>query len=275
MLFGIGAVAMLAGNMEVVTRNVRYSWSSVFYIMAGAEFFLWLWHSIFLPGSHSPYIKHKDTFGLNRHEYNIVVDAATRGFHNRFMLYFFALFMLPESLMCLVTPLFFIDMPHNGGLGLAPQEFGLTFGTMGIIAIFIGSHIGNIAIRRYGMRRWMLPMAAVMSLHGLAMLYLSYNLSVSLAFVCLATFAGNLVLGFGSSAYQSAIASFACRAAGGVFRQAIAMSLMSLTTILTGIFSGLLQINIGYRQFFIIATGLYAITFVVAAVFTLVRKISQ
>lgn len=46
LLFGIGVMTMLAGNMEVVTRNVRYSWSLVFYIMAGVEFCIWLWQHI-------------------------------------------------------------------------------------------------------------------------------------------------------------------------------------------------------------------------------------
>ena len=41
MLFGIGCMAMVAGNMEVLTRNIRYSWSLVFYVMAGIFFFLW------------------------------------------------------------------------------------------------------------------------------------------------------------------------------------------------------------------------------------------
>ena len=42
LMFGIGAMTMLSGNMEGLTRNGRYSWSVMFYIMAGIEFFLWL-----------------------------------------------------------------------------------------------------------------------------------------------------------------------------------------------------------------------------------------
>jgi PAT family beta-lactamase induction signal transducer AmpG len=37
LLFGCGVMAMVGGNMEVVTRNIRYSWSFVFYVMAGVE----------------------------------------------------------------------------------------------------------------------------------------------------------------------------------------------------------------------------------------------
>ena len=69
LLFGIGVMTMLAGNMEVVTRNVRYSWSLVFYIMAGVEFCIWLWHSIFLPGGKKPIVAKKDIFGLHGHDH--------------------------------------------------------------------------------------------------------------------------------------------------------------------------------------------------------------
>ena len=40
---------MVAGNLEVLTRNVRYSWSLTFYFMAGLFIALWLYHSYVLP----------------------------------------------------------------------------------------------------------------------------------------------------------------------------------------------------------------------------------
>lgn len=268
MLFGIGALVMLAGNMEVVTRNVRYSWSLVFYIMAGVEFFIWLWHSIFLPGKQYSHTVKEDLFGLHPNEYNKVVDTVTHGLRNRIMLYFFVLFVLPEAFMLLATPMLFIDMPHNGGLGLAPQEFGLSFGTIGIIAMFAGCHIGNAAIRRCGLGRWMLPMSIIIVIHGVTMLYLSYNLSISLGAICMATFIGNAAFGFGFTAYLASMERFSNRLTGRVFRRSIAISIMSLTMVMAGMFSGLLLMHIGYRQFFIIAVGLYAATIAVAVAST-------
>ena len=69
LLFGCGVMAMVGGNMEVVTRNIRYSWSFVFYVMAGVELFLWLWHTLFLPGGPHGYAKPKPTMGLHRGEF--------------------------------------------------------------------------------------------------------------------------------------------------------------------------------------------------------------
>lgn len=272
LLFGMGAVAMLAGNMEVVTRNVRYSWSFVFYLMAGVEFFLWLWHSIFLPGGKRPWAEAKDLAGLHRNDYNTAVESAVTGWHNRVLLYFFVLFALPEAMLAVTAPLFLVDAPHNGGMGLAPQEFGLTGGTIAIIALAAGGMAGTRLIRRFGIRRSLAPLSAVLAAHGAALIFLSYNLASTLAVVSLALIVGNTALGMGMAAYMSVAYRFAESGVGHTFRHAVAMSLMSLTVVATSLFAGLLQENIGYRQFFTIAEAMYAVTFAIAIICTFSLK---
>ena len=51
-IFGQGMLVALAGNMAVLTRNVRYSWSLMFYFAAGLFIALWLYHSWVLPKPH-------------------------------------------------------------------------------------------------------------------------------------------------------------------------------------------------------------------------------
>ena len=48
-IFGHGMLVALAGNLAVMTRNVRYSWSLMFYFVAGLFLALWLYHSWVLP----------------------------------------------------------------------------------------------------------------------------------------------------------------------------------------------------------------------------------
>ena len=48
-IVGQGLLVMLAGNLEVLTRNVKYSWSLMFYGMAGLFIAFWLWHHYILP----------------------------------------------------------------------------------------------------------------------------------------------------------------------------------------------------------------------------------
>ena len=179
---------------------------------------------------------------------------------------FSLLYILPEALAAAISLLLYIDAPHNGGLGLSPQEFGLSFGTIGIVALFAGIHFGNKAIERCGMRRCILPMALLMSLHGLMMTFMSFNTAASLGTVCLSTFIGYAALGIGMSAYWAMIDRFANTGSGTELRNAIALGIMSLIVIVSVLFSGLIQNVIGYRQFFILTTGFYIVPIVVAAV---------
>jgi PAT family beta-lactamase induction signal transducer AmpG len=48
-IFSSGLLVGLAGALQVITRNIRYSWSLVFYLMAGLFIALWLYHSWALP----------------------------------------------------------------------------------------------------------------------------------------------------------------------------------------------------------------------------------
>lgn len=272
MLFGFGVMAMVGGNMEVLTRNVRYSWSVVFYVMAGVEFFLWLWHSIFLPGGPHPYVGEKDLFGMRRGECCTVVGGMLRGWRNRFMAYFFLLAVVPEAFLAFMSVLFVIDAPHNGGLGLSPQELALTQGTVGVVAFFMGRAAGWRLVSGKGMRRWLMPAAAVASLHGLSMLYLSFNLSSSLFAVGAVLLVGNLALGFGVAALESVVWRYASASRGFALRRAVAMCLMSLTLLLLGMPAGFVQMNIAYRQFFTLVSLMYIVPVVVCGLYTFFMK---
>lgn len=274
LLFGIGITAMLAGNMEVLTRNIRYSWSVMFYVLAGVELFLWLWHSIFLPGGRYGCAGRKDIFGLRVSEYNDVLNAIMHNLRNRFMLYFFVAFAIPEALMAAIAPLFIVDATHNGGLGLSPQEFGLLFGTVGMVAVFAGKTLGANAIHRYGLRRMMIPLALLQSVHALTLLYLSYHLSASFATIGFFLFLGHLALGLALAAYDDVVTAFST-AKGAVLRRSIALALLALTVIVGVMFSGMLQTDIGYRQFFIVGSGANFATMFAATAYVFTRTDKQ
>lgn len=272
MLFGIGALTMLGGNMEVVTRNVRYSWSFVFYIMAGIEFFLWLWHSIFLPGNKRPWAKPKDLFGLHRHDYNAAIESIIHGWRNRVFLYFFLLSLLPEAMLITIVPLFIIEAPHNGGLGLSPQELGLTFGTISVFGIGLGCIAGNNLARRFSKSKCLMAMPFAMMLHGLSVLYLSYNLGATLALISVVLLAGSIALGISLAICNSVVVHFTSLGNGSTFRRAIALSLVSLTIIAANSISGMILSDIGYRQFLLLTSATYSVTLVIASVLAYVLR---
>ena len=265
LLFGCGVMMMIAGNMEVVTRNIRYSWSLVFYVMAGVELFLWLWHTIFLPGGTHGYAKPKPTMGLHRGEFRISLRRMLKRKDDITALIFFILFLLPETLLALTAPLFLIAKPHNGGLGLSPQEFAFTQGTIAVIAIALGYTLGGKAIKRHGLRRWLLPSALLLAVPGAALLFLSYNTAAPLSIVAASLAAGHAALGFALSMVKQVVVRFTRNMPDNTLRHAIARTLIATPFVLVGMFAGAMLTLIDYQHIFLLATELSIASLTVAA----------
>ena len=264
LLFGCGVMMMIAGNMEVVTRNIRYSWSLVFYIMAGVELFLWLWHTIFLPGGTHGYAKPKPTMGLHRGEFRISLRRMLKRKDDITALTFFVLFLLPETLLALTAPLFLIAKPHNGGLGLSPQEFAFTQGTIAVIAIALGYTLGGKTIKRHGLRRWLLPSALLLAVPGAALLFLSYNTAAPLSIVAAALAAGHAALGFALSMVKQVVVRFTRNMPDNTLRHAIARTLIATPFVIVGSLASLMLTIADYQRIFQLATELAVVPLIVS-----------
>jgi PAT family beta-lactamase induction signal transducer AmpG len=253
MVFGLGVLVMLAGNLQVIYRNsISYSWSLLFYAVGGLFFVFWLWHCIVLPRR-----SHDRSF------WTFSVDTATTAYELRqlvkaffstrramIILVFLLLYMVPVMLLTAVGTLFLVDAGHNGGLGLSPQEYGLAFGTIGPLALAFGFALGNALLARNGLRRWLLPMALAMVLPALAYVYLSQYLPESLWMVCLCMFVHHFCFGFGFSGYLVVQTDWA-HGSDDVYGWSL--SIMSLSVMITIMVSGGLQDLFGYRRYFILA----------------------
>ena len=264
-IFGQGILVMVAGNLQVIFRgSISYSWSLTFYGLAGVFLALWLWHSQTLPHARD-----------DRQHPFVSARAILSGFVLTFRTFlsksgiiralcFIMLFRLSEALLSKVSPLFLIDAPHNGGLGLAPQEYGLVQGTVGMIGVIIGSIIGGFAVSKGGLRRWLYPMVLAYSLPPAIYLALAYWLPDNLTLVSVAVFIEQCSTGFGLTAYMMFLIYYN----RGEFRTshyAIASALMTLSLMLPGLMAGSLEETLGYRHFFLLALILIAVTWRVAA----------
>ena len=263
LLFGCGIMAMVGGNMEVVTRNIRYSWSFVFYVMAGVELFLWLWHTLFLPGGPHGYAKPKPTMGLHRGEFRETVRRMLQRKDDIATLLFLPLFLLPETLLALTAPLFVIAKPHNDGLGMSPQEFAYAQGTAAVIAITAGYILGTYAIRRHGLRRWLLPSALLLAVPGAMLLFLSYNTAAPLSIVAAALAAGHAALGFALSMVKQVVVRFTRNMPDSTLRHAIARTLIATPFVIVGAFASLMLTIADYQRIFQLATELAVVPLIV------------
>ena len=264
LLFGCGIMAMVGGNMEVVTRNIRYSWSFVFYVMAGVELFLWLWHALFLPGGPHGYAKPKPTMGLHRGEFRETMRRMLQRKDDIATLMFLPLFLLPETLLALTAPLFVIAKPHNDGLGMSPQEFAYAQGTAAVIAITVGYILGIYAIRRHGLRRWLLPSALLLAVPGAALLFLSYNTAAPLSIVAAALAAGHAALGFALSMVKKVVVRFTRNMPDSTLRHAIARTLIATPFVIVGSLASLMLTIADYQRIFQLATELAVVPLIVS-----------
>ena len=275
LLFGCGVMAMVGGNMEVVTRNIRYSWSFVFYVMAGVELFLWLWHALFLPGGPHGYAKPKPTMGLHRGEFRETMRRMLQRKDDIVTLMFLPLFLLPETLLALTAPLFVIAKPHNDGLGMSPQEFAYAQGTAAVIAITVGYILGIYAIRRHGLRRWLLPSALLLAVPGAALLFLSYNTAAPLSIVAASLAVGHAALGFALSMVKQVVVRFTRNMPDSTLRHAIARTLIATPFVIVSALASLMLTIADYQRIFQLATELAVVPLIVSVFYLyLTRKIN-
>ena len=266
-IFGQGVLVMIAGNLQVVFRNtIRYSWSLMFYGVAGLFIALWLYHSYILP-------KPKDDKGMEKLNGSKLMSELKHTVVTFFTkmpvkevtiaILFMLLYRMPEGLLAKVSSLFLIDSHGAGGLGLSPQEYGLVQGTVGIIGLTLGGILGGMAAGKDGLKKWLWPMVFAITIPDFVYVYMSYALPDSLLVVNICVFFEQFGYGFGFTAYMLYLIYFS-QGEYKTSHYALCTALMALSMMIPGLFAGALQEAVGYRSFFIIVMIFCAVTFIVS-----------
>ena len=266
-IFGQGVLVMIAGNLQVVFRNtIRYSWSLMFYGVAGLFIALWLYHSYILP-------KPKDDKGMEKLDGSKLMSELKHTVVTFFTkmpvkevtiaILFMLLYRMPEGLLAKVSSLFLIDSHGAGGLGLSPQEYRLVQGTVGIIGLTLGGILGGIAAGRDGLKKWLWPMVFAITIPDFVYVYMCYALPESLLVVNICVFFEQFGYGFGFTAYMLYLIYFS-QGEYKTSHYALCTALMALSMMIPGLFAGALQEAVGYRSFFIIVMIFCAVTFIVS-----------
>jgi len=247
-LVGQGPLVVLAGYLAVSLGDVQQAWSIVFYVLAGIFFAAFAWHQFVLPvppddnavpTSDNPLRDFFGTFAAFFRKRDIWMIVA-----------FILTFRLGEAqLLKLVAP-FLKDPVSEGGLGLTTAEYGIAYGTVGIIALTLGGLAGGWLISRLGLKRCLWLMVFAIHLPDLVFVYLSQTQPTDLvtvsAFLALEQFG----YGFGFTAmmmYMIMVADGPNKTA----HYAICTGLMALGMMVPGMWSGDLQEYLGYKHFFI------------------------
>ena len=266
-IFGQGILVMIAGNLQVVFRNnIRYSWSLMFYGVAGLFIALWLYHSYILPKpSEDKGMESLNTAKLMSELKQTVVTFFTKMPVREVVIaiLFMLLYRMPEGLLAKVSSLFLIDSHGAGGLGLSPQEYGLVQGTVGIIGLTLGGILGGLAAGRDGLKRWLWPMVCAITIPDLVYVYMSYAMPSSLLVINICVFFEQFGYGFGFTAYMLYLIYYS-QGEYKTSHYALCTALMALSMMIPGLFAGALQEAVGYRMFFIIVMVFCIVTFIVS-----------
>ena len=259
-IFAQGFLVMVAGNLQLLYRNsISLSWSLVFYAAAGLFIALWLWHRAILPHARADDGRYDWSGDLPAdlsdlwHEMRRRLHSFVTKYERRRVvatLFFIIAFLLPEALLSKVSMLFLIDAEHNGGLGLSPQEFGWVQGTVAVVALSLGSLAGGIVVNRDGLRRWLWPMTAATNLPHLLYLYLALTQPGGLLPITLCIFVHQFGCAFGTTAYLLQLIHYS-RGPHQTTHHLLCTALMTASFVLPSMFSGALQMALGYPAFFL------------------------
>ena len=163
---------------------------------------------------------------------------------------FLLFFRFAEAQLVKLVQPFLLDPIEKGGLGLTTSEVGIVYGTVGIIALTVGGLIGGYVISKKGLKWWLWPMVLIMHTPDLAFVYLSQYQPANFVLINLAVAFEQFGYGFGFTAYMM----YMIMISQGEHKTAlfaICTGIMALGMMLPGMYSGALQEQIGYSNFFL------------------------
>ena len=260
-MLGLGGSLILAGDLEVFSRHLNESWSEAFKMLAALQVLIALACGITMCNVGGRRLPLREACASN--------GAAVAQWWSRPGQWAFAMFVIVfswhEWMVWNGVLLFLGDPGSIGGLSLGPQEVGFAQGTMGTLAIFAGCLIGIGVVSRYGLRRCLWPMALLMTLPDAVLLLLAYVMPSHLWVVSGALIAEDFFCGFGLVGALLYILYYG-RGRGMQVHDDACVTLLSVSAMLAGGMTGVLQDYFGYRGFFLIVVAT-ALTALVALAF--------
>ncbi len=262
-IVGQGLLIMLAGTLEVYTRNPQTAWSYTFVTVATVMLLLALYHTFMLPRPADDTDAAHPTIRNTVAEFLDTFVAFFRKPKVWIAITFMLLYRLPEALLTKISPVFLIGSQSEGGLGLTTAQLGFVQGTIGVIGLTIGGILGGIVVARDGFKKWLLPMVIAITIPDAVYIYFAAALPQSIPLVSACIFIEQFGYGFGFTAYMLYMIYFVS-GSHKTSHYAFCTGFMALSMMLPGMFAGMLQEAMGYLSFFIFVMALTPLTFIAA-----------
>ena len=190
------------------------------------------------------------------------------------MLAFLLFYRFGEAQLAPVSRLFLLDAPDNGGLGLTDPQYSRIYGLWGLAALLGGGLLGGWLISRHGLRRWLWPMVLALHVPDGLFLWLACAKPSSLLLITLGVSVEQFGYGFGFAAYMMYMLHMA-RGRHSTAHYALCTGFMAAGLLIPGLWSGWLQLRLGYPLFFAWVLLATIPGFVVAACLSVPRNLGR
>lgn len=266
-VFVNAGLAKLADKLEnYFHMSVVYTWTLVFYGLAGLFICIWLYHSRVMPRSDEDVATQKKASDIARELKSMFITFFSK-FELKdtiFAMVFLLLYRFPEALLNTMTKTFLMRPSAEGGLGLTLGEYGFAQGFVGIIGLLLGGIIGGVLVSRDGMKKWLWPMVCAITLPDVVYIYLSYTLNSNIWLVSSCLFVEQFGYGLGFTVLTLYMLYY-CKGKFQTSHYSICTGISYLGLMLPGMVSGYIKDIVGYQTFFIIVMACCLITFIVTA----------
>ncbi|TFW31328.1 MFS transporter [Massilia horti] len=247
--FTTGALLLLAGHFEQ-TIGVVPGWTISFCILGALMVGLGLYNGWALPLAKNTVSKDTNVAAIGRTLWEVIVEFFKKpGIW--VSIAFIILFRAGEAQVQSIGPLFLREARNLGGLGLSTAEVGGVYGTAGTVAFLLGSIAGGYFTSWLGLKRAILWLIFAVNLPNVAFYLLSLFQPTELTVIGAALSVEMFGYGFG---FVGLILYMMQVVAPGKYQTAhyaFATGIMQLGFVLFKLFSGDIQIALGYQHFFI------------------------
>ena len=258
MIFAGGIIVMLAGFLERKTGDIPLSWTISFAACAALFLILAAYHFFILPKDGKPPAAQKNSenfkaaFKTYFTQKNILV-----------ILIFILVYRLGEaSLEKLIAP-FMLDPKTAGGLAIPTEVYGFIRGTVAMIALIAGNILGGVALAKYGLKKCLWPFLILLNVPNIFYVFMAWSKPALWVVATLVSFE-QFGYGLGFMLFTVFVMKISQKGKYPTSHYAISTGIMALGMLLPNMFSGRLQMHLGYVNFFLLACALSIPSFLIA-----------
>ncbi|MBQ6652632.1 MAG: MFS transporter [Prevotella sp.] len=264
-IFGNGVLVPIAGLLQkAYPKQEAFTWSLIFYGVAALFIAIWLYHSYIMPRPAADTLRDTTAKEVARGLKTMLVAFIHKMPWRQMLaaILFILFYRFPEALLNAMSKTFLTRPQADGGLGLSLEQYGISYGTVGLIGLLLGGIVGGMLASRDGLKRWIWPMVCAITLPDIVYVYMSYAMPQNMLLVSGCIFVEQFGYGLGFTALTLYMLYFSM----GEFKTshyAICTGISYLGLQVPGMVSGYLKDALGYQQFFIVVMALCSITFLV------------